>query len=701
MKDWYYNIVYYILFLVVIFFGLYIRFDDVKFWRERESFSFYKGEPLYAEYDSFYFARLSRDIKEGLFKSGEVDKFRFFPDNTKEAYLDNETKFYTTYRIPGNFISYIFNLLSEITGISVAWLTYYLIPFFAITLVIPLYFYFKELGLPFVGIFGGLIGVSAPMYLGRTGLMRLDHDPLNLTLPFLVAFFYLKFFKTTDIRFKYFWITLASLTSVFYYLWYAHSNLNFVLVVTFILVLFYDSIKEFILKRKISFKITKHEILYLSILILPQIWYLYTGPGYLIFQIKTLVLNIKSPSAVDILFKDFPNILISISELQKMTFWEVFSATIYNQYFGLIGLIGAIFLFLFRFRDLFFLLPFFCIGLLTFFSGARFAMYLGPFLGMGLGYLVHLLFQSLLPRFEIFTSKHKQRLAEVLIGLLLFISVLGFQKNALSLVSTPKITASLVRDMEWLKKHTPEDSVIWTWWDYGYAFPLYARRTVVHDGGSQTSPKTYFVARSFATHDPREGWLITSFVSNYGLTGLARIMKEQKLSAKEIVEKISAGEYLKEIGTPIYWVFTDDLIPKFAWIHYFGTYDFTKREGLFGRIFIPTCKVLNSHEVICPDIENAVINLTLGIIKVQNQTIPVRRIYYIEGEQKRMSEFYPMGYTVAIVKAGPQAGLVLAEPPSDESLFFKMFILRQYDPRYFELIYDNFPQMVVYKVKPN
>lgn len=699
-REWQYTLLYYLMFLIVLFFGVYIRFDDVKFWQENRQWTFYKGEPLYAEYDSFYFARLARDIEEGIFKWNAVDKFRFFPDNKEDAVFE-KVEFYTTYNLSCGFISYVFYLLSKLTGISVAWITYYLIPFLAVSVAVPLYFYAKELKLPLVGIFGGLIGVSSPMYLGRTGLMRLDHDPLNLTLPFLVAFFYLKFFKTQNTKERYFWITLASITSVFYYLWYTHANLNFVLVLTFLFIYFLPSLKSLIIEKKFRLKLSKHDYFYLFILIIPQIWYLYSGPAHLLYQIKTLVLNIKSPSAVDILFRDFPNILISISELQKMSFWEVFHATIYNKYFGIAGLIGAMLLFSLRIRDFFFLLPFFAIGLLSFVSGARFTMYLGPFLGMGIGYIVHLLFEKVFPLLNIFVEDQKKRISVALVGLVIFLGALAFQKNALSLVSTPKITAHLAKDMEWLKENTPENAVVWTWWDYGYAFPLYSRRAVVHDGGSQTSPKTYFVARSFATTDPREGWLITSFISNYGLTGLAKLMKEEKFSAKEIVEKIRAGEFAEEIKHPIYWVFTDDLIPKFAWIHYFGTYDFDKKEGIFGRIFIPTCRIINSQEVQCPDLENAIINLSLGIIKVQNQTIPIRRIYVFDGSRVKENEFYPLGYTVALVRAGQQMGIILAEAPSDESLFFKMFILRKYDPRYFELVYDNFPQMVVYRVKPN
>ncbi|MFN3921014.1 MAG: STT3 domain-containing protein, partial [Caldimicrobium sp.] len=533
---------YYLLLIFVIIFSLYIRFDDVKIWKAREHQFFYKGEPLYSEYDSFYFARNALDIKEGLFRHGEIDHFRFFPDNSSQAKLSEKEPFYPEYSLPGNFISYLFYLLHKITGISVAWLTYYLIPILATTVVFPLFFYFKHLKLPLAGIIGGLVAVSAPMYLGRTSLMRLDHDVFNLTFPFLIAFFFYRFFETKSLRAKYFWISLSSLFLLLYYLWYAHSNLNFVLILSFPFVYIWGYFKTFFKKSSTPFLFTKHDAIFLTILILPQIWYIYSGPYYLYKQVITLVFNIKSPTSVDILFKDFPNIFMSISELSKLNFDEAISAVIFNKILGIAGLIGAFLLFIFHFRQLIFLLPFFIIGLLVFVSGARFAMYLSPFLGLGLGYLVHFLFEKVLPYLEIFREEGKQRIVVFLVGLSVFFTVFIAQRESIGMVSTPKVDSELVKDMEWLKENTPKNAVIWSWWDYGYAFQLYARRAVFHDGGTQTSPKTYFIARSFTTSDPKEAWYITSFLSNYGLTGLAKIMKEG-LSAEDVVEKVKSGDF--------------------------------------------------------------------------------------------------------------------------------------------------------------
>lgn len=684
------TVLYFFLFLVTLFWGIFIRFDDAKIWRENQNSYFYQKEPLYSEYDSFFFARLALDIKEGIFKNGFADNFRFFPDNKIPVKKELEEDFTPKYQISGHLVSVLWAYLSKITGLNLAELTWWLIPFLAVSVTIPLYFYFYQIKIPWAGIIGGLLTITSPMYWGRTNLMRLDHDILNLTLPFLIAYFFYRFFEETSEKRKYLWICLSSLTLIFYQLWYGHPNLNFVLVLMFLLRYFWE--------KKLAWG--EKDLFYTAILVLPQIWYLYLGPWHLYFQVKTLVFNIKSPSSAEILFKDFPNIFISISELQKLSFKEVFDFVILSPIFGVLGLIGAFLVFLFYFKKLIFIFPFFGIGLLSFFSGARFTMYLAPFIGIGLGFIVHLIFERLFIYVNIYKEEYKQQIIKAIVGVFLFFAVFLVQKPVWNYFSTPKIFASLVKDMEFLKQHTPSTATIWSWWDYGYAFQLYARRAVFHDGGSQGTPKTYFVARSFTTSFPEEAWNITSFITNYGLYGIANFLKNG-MSAKELVERVQKGEFSKPLEIPVYWVFTGDLIYKFAWIHYFGSYDFIKKQGTFGNYITPTeCNLIEKDILSCSDIK-AQIDLKNGYISTTKNVLYIKNFYLRDKDKLIEKKFKENGdYVVELIKTSSNSwSIFLLEPFLENTLFNQMFLLRKYDSKYFELVLDDFPHMVVYKVK--
>jgi dolichyl-diphosphooligosaccharide--protein glycosyltransferase len=169
-----------------------------------------------------------------------------------------------------------------------------------------------------------------------------------------------------------------------------------------------------------------------------------------------------------------------------------------------------------------------------------------------------------------------------------------------------------------------------------------------------------------------------------------------------LVEKIINGNYAREIKTPVYWVFTMDLFGKFAWIHYFGSYNFNKKEGTFGRIIAPQmCRILTENFIDCED-GRLSIDLKSGIITTPNGVSLINYLYLKTPDKFFQKKFYENGYIVEIAKGKNNQGQVfIIEPIVFKTLFNQMFVLRNYDSRYFELILDDFPYMVVYKVKEN
>ena len=685
------NCFFYFLLFVVFILGIWCRLDDLSFWKKNKTIFYYKDLPIYAAYDSFYFARLAYDYTHNIFKNNAIDNLRFFPDNLiaqkKDKKINKSKDFALRYSSQGNLISFLIGWINAVTGIPLEKIVLYLVPIFASLFVIPLALYLKEIGFPYAGLIGGIIGVTAPIYWARTNLMRLDTDCLNLFFPFFIAYCLFKYFKSEEKR-GLIWIVISSIFLLLYYFWYSVSVLQLVLVGAFLFKLFWER------KGRIS----KKDVIVIGILILPNIWYLYSAPLGLFSAIKTLVLKIKSPTAVSNLFKDFPNVMLSISELQKIPFKDCILMQIFNYPLGVTGLLGAFMFFVLTLRNSLFLLPFFLIGLLAFHSGVRFAMYLAPFIGIGIYYLVYFLIKTVIFQFNIISAK-KERIIIHGLGILLFIVTIFVQKKVFLSSSFPKVEASIVKDMVYLRENTPSNSTIWSWWDYGYAFEYYSRRATFHDGGSQTTPKTYFIARSFATSSAKEAWYITSFISNYGLTGIAEFL-QNGTSAKELLFQINQGNFKKPIKIPVYWVFTKDLIAKFAWIYYFGTYNFDTKKGKFPQIIIPKlCYKLSEKVLRCEDLK-AQIDLNTGIIQIKQKVIPIKTFYYRDEDRFIQQRFFDQGFIFIWIKDNQNRNyLFFYSPDAGESLFVKMFLLRKYDKKYFDLVLDHFPDTVIYKVK--
>ena len=432
----------------------------------------------------------------------------------------------------------------------------------------------------------------------------------------------------------------------------------------------------------------------------PQIWYLWKAPWAVYGRIVGYILGITSPTVQKDVFSAFPNVFQSISELQRGVGLETLASYCLNHPFLVfLGLSGVLLFFIRRFKDLLFLLPYLVIGLLTFHSGNRFAMYLSPFIGMGLGFLVEealALGGRFRPEGPFGNRLFREALALGL-GILLGSVVLISQTRSLAFTATPKVLAPLARDMEALREKTPREAWIYTWWDLGYAFQYLSRRATFIDGGSQGTPKTYLVALSFTTPSPEEGYYVTAFLAEKGLKGLKDLLEESGKGAEEVVAEILAGKYARRLSRPVYWVFTPDLPPKFGWIHYFGSWDFKQRKGTFGFVRpIEGCRPEGKNLLVC---KGANLDLERGLIIQGARAVKLKEILIRNEDRLFRRSFHSRGLILEVVQEKGRSYFYLTDEKNLASNFNQMYILRRYDPRYFQLVWDDFPTMVIYKVR--
>jgi hypothetical protein len=90
----------------------------------------------------------------------------------------------------------------------------------------------------------------------------------------------------------------------------------------------------------------------------------------------------------------FPNTMTTISEVDHVPMDEVFRRVLSNTTLGWIGFLGFFGLAVFKWRVLLPLLPMLALGLFSFQSSNRFIMYLAPFIGIGVGWLLQLVIEG-------------------------------------------------------------------------------------------------------------------------------------------------------------------------------------------------------------------------------------------------------------------------------------------------------------------
>jgi len=160
---------------------------------------------------------------------------------------------------------------------------------------------------------------------------------------------------------------------------------------------------------------------------------------------------------------------------------------------------------------------------------------------------------------------------------------------------------------------------------------------------------------------------------------------------------VFSGNFSAPLKHPVYWAFTEDLVGKFAWINYFGTWNFKEKKGAKLPILPLSCRMKEKNILAC---NVGILNLNTGILVNQNgQGIPIREIAIRDDDSKRLirHNYHPKGLFIAARKKRNTLYMYVTYEQPFRSSFVQMYILKNYSPKYFRLIYDDFPSMVLYQ----
>ena len=641
------------LLLIVLFVGVFLRLDDLKIWHEQYNLWFLaKNRPIFSGSDAFGFAYIAQNLINGeICSSGHNFNTRI-----------------SCYLLEVPLLSFSGAKISQLFHVPLEKIAFYYPVFTSMLFAIPLFFYFYSLGYPAAGILGSLVGITSLIYVMRTSPMRFDTDCLNLFFPFIISYSYFMYFKRKK---SLFWFLLGICFSFLYFWWYKdHLFLVFVPLFIFVVLL--------VLQKNFS---QKDFLVILSIVIIFVLLLLYDfsliKDTWFYFKWKFDYYILKSLSSDN---KSFPLISISIDELQKGNFAQVVKMTLENEFLFVLGLLGFLVLLWIEIRSLIYVLPFFILGLLSFTSGLRFGMYLAPFLGIGLGLILHISIFSL-SKLKGWGSR-KTNLFYFLGILILSCFIVVIQKSSRHYHSAPLFNSFLARDMQQLAKILPQKALIFSWWDLGHAFKYLSQRETILDSWNYEGPKTYYVALSWVSSSPLEARNISLLISRNDFSPAFKINSFQKI----------------EFSRPVFWVFTNDLIFKYQWISYFGNWNFQKRKGQKNLlILISPCQFKSGKELICR--QNIKIDFSARKVYLSDKVYPLAKICEYQNKKYREANFDSQGLVLERVVSSYGPLYFLMDTLAFKSNFNQMFLLRRYDSRFFSLFLDDFPFMVVYQVK--
>ena len=173
--------------------------------------------------------------------------------------------------------------------------------------------------------------------------------------------------------------------------------------------------------------------------------------------------------------------------------------------------------------------------------------------------------------------------------------------------------------MLWINENTPNNTVIASWWDFGYLFEIAADRQVVFDGGTQTGNSRAFWLGQAMTTDNMD--LSAGIFRMLGTTGenATNTLTEYTGSAGKAIDILidilpkTAGDAkntlintygltteqantiipLTHPDNPrsVVFVASSDMLQKAGWWTYFGAWDFDKQNSTNYNYYVPTEQV--------------------------------------------------------------------------------------------------------------
>jgi dolichyl-diphosphooligosaccharide--protein glycosyltransferase len=295
----------------------------------------------------------------------------------------------------------------------------------------------------------------------------------------------------------------------------------------------------------------------------------------------------------------FPSVSQSIIEVQTIGVHEML---LYVYPFELPVLVGAglFFLRVLTVPAMLWLLPLFVLHLLSLRMGARMTMFGAPVIMITLcleaGRLIEFAAAAFARRSVRFPFLARapvrdatgERPAQALslpvraAGCLLCVAVFSWPliRHVPDYSQGPIISREQAEGLTFLRFNSPEDAMVWNWWDWGYATHHFARRRCIADGARHGGPSLYLPAAVYTTEDPRFARQIIKYTALKGDVPGNVFADLSAAGAQQLMRDLgNRSRPLIQAPGMQYLVVGFDLLHLGLWVTRYGSWNFENKTA--------------------------------------------------------------------------------------------------------------------------
>lgn len=446
------------------------------------------------------------------------------------------------------------------------------------------------------------IGLS-PSFVAHSSAGWFDMDILNLLFPFLTVWAYLKAYGSVSMKSRLLWVCCSSFwVGLLSFTWIGWWFITIIILIYELFSFLYLILKHYVDRENTLALAKQHFFTLILFLFLCVLWIILitgTEPLEILRNALQLGFHINSPLGESI----WPNTFHTVDELRATTFFEHARFSCGIPLF-IVSLSALLYLFLRTIRDrnyrseqrecVMLLLTWLMVFIYGCSKGSRFDMFLPLPLGIALGWGISDVYRH-------FRDKN------AIIALYAMLAVWGLANfeiiNRISKYAQgnfPLMNDAWYQVLTDIKKNTPHDAVLNSWWDFGDWFKVVCRRKVIFDGQSQQYPQAYWMARVLIAHNEREAIGILRMLNNGGnkvfeilnarlkdafqsVFLIEKLILSEPKEAQEILANVLPDSLSKEVLSLLYrrppkayFIVDPTMKGKMSAISYLGNWDFIK-----------------------------------------------------------------------------------------------------------------------------